>query len=535
MNQLIFPLKRGIHLPERKSISLQSPIIESKLPPQLFLPITQPHYEKAKVLVSVGDYVRQGQLLVKGNGLSGINIHSPSDGIISAIGPHPIANASQLPEITLTIDTLPSDKATFCELDESLETLKSEHCFSPMDWRRATPAELIVRASECGLVGLGGAGFPTARKLQAALQDVHTLIINAAECEPYITADHALLLEHAEQVIRGIEILLEILPQAECLIGIEENKNEAIEVLHRALLNAENSRIALRIIPTLYPSGAEKQLIYILTGQEVRSGKLTIESGYLCHNVGTAFALQQAVESGKALTHRIVTVTGDAVSKPNNYRVAFGTPVEFLLNQAGVNLTKLSTLIHGGPLMGLEVTSHMVPVTSISNCFIAGTIEEFPPTPPARPCIRCSYCADVCPAGLLPQQLYWFSRSQEQDKARAHHLFDCIECGACAYVCPSHIPLVHYYRAAKADIRVADEKQQMANHSKERFEFHQQRLALEKQQEESRRAERARLASEHKKKSSDTRNDAQALIAAALARVKEKKEITNKQKNKDKD
>lgn len=515
-------LPRGIHPPENKLQSLAGPIRKAAMSAQLIIPLTQPGYAQPEILVQAGQYVRKGEVLARGTPGMGVSAHASTSGIIIAIADHQVPNASTLPE-----------PCALLQPDGKDEWLK----LPALEWSSSDAATLIARIRECGISGLGGAGFPTHTKLGGALGKIHTLVINAAECEPFITADDALIQERADEIVLGIRIMLHIVQPQRCLIGIEDNKPKAIAALQTALDTVKDPRITQVVIPTQYPSGAEKQLIYILTGTEIPSGKIALHSGILCQNIGTARAITRAVVHGEALVERVVTLTGAALQQPCNLDVLVGTPIRDLLQQCGLQPEKLSRLINGGPLMGLHLPHADLPVLKITNCVIATTNDELPPAPPAQACIRCGFCADACPVTLLPQQLYWFARSKELEKAEAHKLMDCIECGACAYVCPSHIPLVQYYRAAKAELREDKEKHRMAELSRERFEFHQARKEEEKRIEEQRRAERAALAKQRKAAAEaagetagaatgDTasgEDKAKAAIAAALERVKAKK------------
>jgi electron transport complex protein RnfC len=508
--QKFWPLPGGIHPPENKQQSLQEPIRSAPLPKQLVIPLTQLGYSKPELCVQAGDQVLKGQLIARGTPQFGLACHAPTSGTITAITGHAVPNASTLPEL--------------CAILESDGRDEWQRLPAIADYTAVDADTLIQRIVDAGITGLGGAGFPAHTKLRGSLGRIDTLIINACECEPFITADDALMREQAGAIITGIRILLQLCKAATCLIGIEDNKPVAIAAMQAAINDA---RIRLVVIPTRYPSGAEKQLIYILTGKEIPSGSLPMHSGILCHNVGTARAITHAVLHGEALVSRVITVTGAALGRPGNLEVLIGTLVTDLLDACAVDPTKLSRLINGGPLMGLHLPHADLPVLKITNCIIATTQQELPPPAPQQACIRCGFCAEVCPVSLLPQQLYWFARSKELDKAEKHNLMDCIECGACAYVCPSHIPLVQYYRAAKAEIRDEREKHRMAEHSKLRYDFHQARKLEEQALEEQRRAERAALAKQKRQKtagagSADT-SDPQATIAAALARVQAKK------------
>jgi electron transport complex protein RnfC len=366
---------------------------------------------------------------------------------------------------------------------------------------------------------MGGAGFPTHIK-SSPKKDVDFLIINGIECEPYITSDDRLMREHAWQIRQGIDVLCHLIKPKHVLIGIENNKPEAIEALQVACRENANYRVC--IVPTKYPAGGEKQLIQVLTSREVPAQGLPVDVGVIMHNVGTCFAIADAIFSGKPLIERVVTVTGEAVENPGNMWALIGSPVAHLLAHSKYKQTgqKQPNIIMGGPMMGFSVSSDLVPVVKTTNCILAPTDNEIAGNN-EQPCIRCSACADVCPASLLPQQLFWHSKAKELDKAQEYNLFDCIECGACAYVCPSEIPLVHYYRIAKSEIRVEQEDKQKSDKARDRFEKREARLIAEQQA----RDEKHRLAAEARKQAmANSGNNAKDKIAAALARAKAKKQ-----------
>ncbi|HHN8620014.1 TPA: electron transport complex subunit RsxC [Escherichia fergusonii] len=491
----IWDFNGGIHPPEMKSQSNGTPLRQVPLAQRFVMPLKQHIGAEGELCVSVGDHVLRGQPLTRGRGKM-LPIHAPTSGTVVAIAPHSTAHPSALAELSVIIDADGEDR--WIERDGWL------------DYRNHSREELIARIHQFGVAGLGGAGFPTGVKLQGGGDKIETLIINAAECEPYITADDRLMQDCAAQVVEGIRILAHILQPREVLIGIEDNKPQAISML-RAVL-ADSHDISLRVIPTKYPSGGAKQLTYILTGKQVPHGGRSSDIGVLMQNVGTAYAVKRAVIDGEPITERVVTLTGEAVSRPGNVWARLGTPVKHLLTDAGFCPSADQMVIMGGPLMGFTLPWLDVPVVKITNCLLAPSASELGEPQEEQGCIRCSSCADACPADLLPQQLYWFSKGQQHDKATAHNIADCIECGACAWVCPSNIPLVQYFRQEKAEIAAISQEERRAAEAKARFEARQARLEREK----AARLER------HKKAAVQPAEKDKDAIAAALARVKEK-------------
>ena len=317
------------------------------------------------------------------------------------------------------------------------------------------------------------------------------------------------------------------------MIGIEDNKPEAIEALEP---HVQGSGISVRSFPTKYPSGGEKQLIYILTGQEIPSGGLPADIGMVCVNIGTTYAIKRAIVDGEPLISRVTTMTGDACGINRNYETLIGTAVSHMLEHSQFNEERCSRLVMGGPMMGFSLTSAEVPIVKTTNCILAPSYQEIPDDEPAQPCIRCGLCAEACPVSLLPQQLFWYSQAEDYERLEAHNLFDCIECGACSYVCPSNIPLVQYYRHSKGEIQKARAEKVKSDHARQRFEFHQQRMEQAERDKEAKRAAR-REAAEQAKATAGAANNGAAkataegqsgdsaadIIAAAQARAAARK------------
>jgi H+/Na+-translocating ferredoxin:NAD+ oxidoreductase subunit C len=483
----LFDFHGGVHPEENKWQSTQEVIQKTSLPPKFVLPLQQHVGAPAKPVVAVGEHVLKGQLLAAADGPVSANLHAPSSGTVEDIADHPIAHPSGLSSKCIVL--CPDGK------DESVE------CVTHEDYLNLPPEDARQIIRDAGIAGLGGAGFPTDIKLHPAnVKHINTLIINGIECEPYITADDMLMREHADEILRGIEIMARLLDPKQCIIAIEDNKPEACAALTAALnerkqlKSAQARDIELAVVPTKYPSGGEKQLIYILTGEEVPSGGIPADIGVVCQNVGTARAVYRALRYGEAFISRITTLTGEQIKQPCNVEARIGTPINWLIEQYGYTPTQPERLIMGGPMMGFSITDSAMPLVKTTNCILAPSLSELPLNEQAQACIRCGLCTEACPADLLPQQLYWFARSGELEKAEQHNLFDCIECGACAYVCPSSIPLVQYYRHAKGEI-----KQQRLDHEKSdrariRFEARQERLERETLEKEAKRKARAEAA-----------------------------------------
>jgi electron transport complex protein RnfC len=506
----------GVHPPGNKTQSTQQPIAAAPLPAKLVVPFRLHAGEPAKPVVQVGDHVLKGQLIGEPAGFISSAVHAPTSGIIAAIDLQPVAHPSGLPDLCATL--IPDGR------DEWVERM-------PIDYRVLPVDELRHLLRMSGVVGLGGAVFPSDIKLRPLRDhpnsEIGTLILNGAECEPWITCDDMLMRERADEIVRGAEMLRFMLRAREVLIGIEDNKPEAIEAMRCAVATA-SLPFEVVAVPTIYPGGSAKQLIRVLTGLEVPSGKLPTDIGVQCFNVATVHSAWRAVAYGEPLVSRIVTVTGN-VRHARNYEALIGTPLADLL-ALGEPLPDTDGCIMGGPMMGLPLESTAVPLVKAGNCIIATSRKLFPPPPPALPCIRCTRCAQACPADLQPMDLFWFSQSKNFGQAQAFSLFDCIECGACSYVCPSHIPLVQYFRFAKGEIRTREQDKLAADRARERHEYREFRIEREKREKAERLAAKEKAAQKAKpveppvvatNPDAAPENTAQMKIQAAIDHAKE--------------
>ncbi|HDR1022359.1 TPA: electron transport complex subunit RsxC [Pasteurella multocida] len=501
----LWDFKGGVHPPERKSQSNHVPVRHTKLVEKYYIPVKQHAGSAGDILVNIGDHVLKGQPLTQGDGLRVLPVHAPTSGYIVNIAPYVSAHPSGLPELCIYLES------------DGTEQWVERHPID--DFLTQTPEQLVDKIYKAGVAGLGGAAFPTAAKIHSADKQVKLLIINGAECEPYITCDDRLMRDYPEEIIEGTRILRYILRPEKVVIAIEDNKPEAVAALQKALQGAND--IEIRVIPTKYPSGAAKQLIHILTGMEVPSGQRSSSIGVLMQNVGTAFAIKRAVMNDEPLIERVVTLTGDKVANKGNQWVRIGTPIYQLLQQYGYQYDSRFPVFMGGPMMGFILPDLHAPVTKITNCLLAPDHFEYAPPAPEQSCIRCSACSDACPVNLMPQQLYWFARSEDHEKSEEYALHDCIECGLCAYVCPSHIPLIQYFRQEKAKIWDIKQKAKQAEEAKQRFEARQARLEKEEQERKA-RAQKAMVA----RRQEMTTQDGVDPVQAALERLKAKKTET---------
>lgn len=501
---MVWDFHGGIHPPTRKQQTNQKPVAVMPLPDRLYIPLRQHIGVAGQLLVKAGDTVLKGQPLTQADNSMAVPVHAPTSGTVLTITPHTGAHPSALPELTLVL--APDGKEQWRERE-------------PLALASCDNMTLLNRIQESGIAGMGGAGFPT--HLKAGVnQPVDYLIINAVECEPYITADDLLMQEAATTIVKGIDILCQLLNPKAVLIGIEDDKPIAAAAMMAACSQREHYYV--RTVPTKYPSGGEKQLIQLLTNKEVPNGRRPVDIGIVMQNVGTAFAIAQAVLDDHPLLSRIVTVAGDTLSQPQNVLALIGTPVSNLLNFCGFQSEPKQKVIMGGPMMGFTLADLSVPVVKTTNCILAPTAEELPAASNEMDCIRCSNCADACPASLLPQQLLWYSKAKDSEKLVEYNLADCIECGACAYVCPSEIPLVQYYRVAKAELREQQREALKAEQAKARFEARNARLEREKQ-ERAERNQQLAAARQQQQLASGANN----AVADALARIKAKQAQAN--------
>ena len=462
-------LHGGLRLPGHKSASTSQPILEVPIPAQLILPLEQHVGEPAQPVVDIGDRVLKGQTVAEPDGEMGVPIHASTSGTVVAIERWPVARRH-------------GDKAP-CIVIESDGKDEAIADAAASDYTAFAPADLLLRILDGGIVGLGGAVFPTAQKLmQARTGEIEYLVLNGVECEPYISCDDVLMRERPEAIIGGAQVLMQALQVNVCFVAVESDKPEAIARLGEELARVDDERIVVKQVPTIYPSGGEDQLVQLVTNREVPSGGLPTDVGCLVQNVGTAAAVYDWIVRGEPLISRVTTVTGDGVAKPVNVRARIGTTIEDIVKFAGGYTDRAYHMIIGGPLTGKSVSTDEVPVVKASNCVLVVSKSSY--VRGELPCIRCGDCAVVCPVQLQPQQLFWYACADDEQKLREFGLTDCIECGCCDLVCPSHIPLTADFRMAKGRIReLADEKAR-AERARQRFEARNERLEREQRERE---------------------------------------------------
>ena len=496
----------GLRLRGHKALSMSQHVQPAPVPDILILPLQQHIGHAAEAIVEVGDTVLKGQMIAAAKDYVSTPIHAPTSGKIIAIEDRPVPHPSGMSASCIVLKS--DGKDNWCE------------CNANINYRQLDPSALRNIIRDAGIVGLGGAGFPSFIKLNPGPGNkIETLILNGAECEPYITCDAMLMQEQGRKIIDGLNIMRHALNAEHCIIAIEDNKKVAHTMLVNALHEHEAEYIDIVQVPTLYPAGGEKQLIKTVTGKEVPSHGLPVNIGIVCHNVATAAAIATAVLEGKPLISRYVTITGEGVEHPCNLDVLFGTPFSELIDLCSRN-TKAKQVLMGGPMMGFEINNENVPVIKTTNCIL---VQDTKTQHQVMPCIRCGQCASVCPAQLLPQQLYWYARAGNFDKAQDYNLFDCIECGCCAYVCPSHIPLVQFYRYAKTEVWAQEREKKASDIARQRHEFRLHRIERKKAENEARKKKKRELLK--KAQGTDDAKDAaeeskKAAIQEAMERVK---------------
>lgn len=482
-----FKVRGGVHADERKEQSTDKPIRLLGIPPLLSIPVSQHAGAPAKPVVTEGQHVLKGELIGSNIGDLSASIHAPTSGTVLAIGqiqaPHP---------------SLLSYDAIHIEPD-GLDTpyIPAE----PVNPEQLTATEIADRVDSAGIVGLGGATYPAALKLKAgARQNIHTLILNGSECEPYLTCDDMLMRERAAKALSGAQLILRAVG-ADCIIaGIEDNKPDAIKAMQDAARAYQN--VEIRVIPTRYPMGSAKQLIKVITGQEVPTGGRSSDIGVLVHNVATSYAVHQAIYEARPLISRIVTLSGQSLNTPQNVEVLLGTPVQWVLEQCEGLTSTPARLLMGGPMMGQILPNTGVPITKGASAILALTEEEIN-SAAVSPCIRCGSCVSACPMGLLPLEMARHSRAEDFDGANEFGLKDCILCGSCAYVCPSHIPLVQYFQFAKGKHRANRGQMTKGEYTKALSEARLARQEKEAAAKAAAKAEKAARAAARKKASSN--------------------------------
>lgn len=495
MSRELHDFPGGLHLQTCKHLTDRIESVRHPLPERIILPLQQHIGLPSEPIVGVGDAVLKGQLIARAGGYVGIPLHASTSGRVIDIGDRPVPHPDGLDAPCIVIE--PDGRDEWCDI-------RPTHEYASVD-----PVELQALIRECGITGLGGAGFPTHVKINEGVENaVETLIINGVECEPYITCDDRLIQEKADYIVAGTRMIRHAVQARHCVIAVEDDMPAA----WRELAKRVGDDIELVSVPTRYPAGGEKQLIRVLTGREVPSGGLPIHIGIVMHNVATAAAVFRAVTRGEPVVSRYVTVTGN-VRTPRNLQVLLGTPVRDCLRACGFEEDAEQRILIGGPMMGTPVHDPAMPVVKTTNCIL---VEDAVPRPPEMPCIRCGACADVCPVRLQPQELFRFARADDPAGSRHYHLFDCIECGCCATVCPSHIPLVGYYRRAKS--RIAEEERRRAGADRSRARF------LARQERRRQADQRERGGGRTTPASSSEREEKQAFIRAAVRRSRARRQ-----------
>lgn len=467
----LFKFKGGVKPDPNKRLSTTLPIAQAPLVSRYIVPLHQSVGGMPRPIVAVGDYVLKGQRIGEADGWVSAAVHAPTSGTVVEIGPHIVPHPSGLTTDCVVIEA--DGRDMWIER-------------TPFDLNNAEPEAVREYLRDMGIVGMGGAVFPSHVKLSVPRgKQIEQLIINGAECEPFITCDDRLMREQAAEVVQGSALFGKLVNAGKVLIGVEDNKPDAIAALKLAQQEL-NAPVEIVTVPTIYPTGGAKELIRVLTGKEVPASKRSTDFSVQVFNVATVQSAWRAITYGEPLISRIVTLSGN-VSEARNWSVPIGMPIGELVALAAP-LPDTDGIIMGGPMMGFRVPTPEAPVIKATNCLLAHSVTLFPPKPAEQQCIRCGSCAEACPQELQPFELYWWSRASKFDKLEKYKLFDCIECGCCDYVCPSHIPLVNYFRFAKSEIQAEEQSHRAADAARERFEFREERAEREKREKAERLA-----------------------------------------------
>jgi electron transport complex protein RnfC len=428
--------KGGIHPPDKKALSADKPVAETQQPRRVVVPMSQHLGVPCKPVVAVDQEVKKGELIGEPTGFVSAPVHSSVSGKVISIGEFPNAMGRMVTSIVIEND-----------YREEWTLLKDNP-----DYMNLSPEELKEKIKNAGIVGMGGAAFPTVVKLSPPKEKpIDTVIINGSECEPYLTGDHRLMIEHPKEILEGLRILMKVLGVNKGFVGIEDNKPAAIKSMKEAASGLEG--IEIRPLHTRYPQGAEKMLIKAVTGREVPPRALPMDVKVVVQNTGTAFAIFEAVRYGKPLIDRVVTVSGEGVNEPKNLFVKTGTLISQLIEECGGLKEEGVKVLSGGPMMGFAIYSLDIPVTKGTSGIVALTEKEIAHAESFGPCIRCGRCIDACPMGLMPSMLSVYAEKGFYEGAKEYNLFDCFECGCCTYVCPSKRPIVQLVRLAKSQVK----------------------------------------------------------------------------------
>ena len=432
--------RNGVHPPEHKNETRQLAIRQFPFAPELVVPLSQHLGKPAKPIVREGQEVTRGQTIAEADGFMSVAMHAPASGVVRKIGLAPNINGDMVSSVFLR--TIPASSQ---EVDDG------ESC----DVETASADEIITAIQRAGIVGLGGAAFPTHVKLKAPEgKHLETLIINGVECEPYLTTDHRVMLEQTADIFTGIKYLLRATGASEAIIAVEANKQEAASKLRQE--RPKDLPVSVRVSPVKYPQGAEKLVIKALLDREIPSGGLPADVHAICVNVATTAEIGRLLPRGRGIQERVITIGGPGIQRPGNYRIPIGTTVRFALDQCGA-ADNISRVFLGGPMMGPAVSNLDIPITKGTSGITAFTTAETGEATGHQkiyPCIHCARCVEACPLFLNPSHLGLLAKNEEYEQmAEAFNLMDCFECGACSYVCPSHIPLVQYFRLAKKMVR----------------------------------------------------------------------------------